>query len=87
MSQPDPPAFFHFCLTFIQPPPSLSFLAGLDISSMADEPSFTCKLTESGGRGHKAEPEEPLDVILSPELDQMVSDGKRTGLSMVCVLL
>ncbi|XP_028288299.1 histone-lysine N-methyltransferase 2C-like isoform X3 [Parambassis ranga] len=54
---------------------SPSPFAGLDISSMADDPSFNSKLTESGGRGQKVEPEEPLDVILSPELDKMVSDG------------
>ncbi|KAM8731510.1 histone-lysine N-methyltransferase 2C isoform 5-T5 [Acanthopagrus schlegelii] len=45
--------------------------AGLDISSMADDPS----LTGSGGRGQRTLQEEPLDAILSPELDKMVTDG------------
>ncbi|TDG97612.1 hypothetical protein EPR50_G00228110 [Perca flavescens] len=42
--------------------------AGLDIGSMAAD------LTGSG-RGQRAVQEEPLDAILSPELDKMVSDG------------
>ncbi|XP_049896001.1 histone-lysine N-methyltransferase 2C-like isoform X2 [Epinephelus moara] len=48
---------------------SLSPFAGLDISSMADD------LTGSGGRGQRVVQEEPLDAILSPELDKMVTDG------------
>ncbi|XP_078100895.1 histone-lysine N-methyltransferase 2C-like isoform X2 [Sander vitreus] len=42
--------------------------AGLDISSMAAD------LTGSG-RGQRTVQEEPLDAILSPELDKMVTDG------------
>ncbi|KAM6971552.1 LOW QUALITY PROTEIN: histone-lysine N-methyltransferase 2C-like [Tautogolabrus adspersus] len=48
---------------------SPSPFAGLDIGSMADS------LTGSGGRGQRMVQEEPLDAILSPELDKMVSDG------------
>ncbi|KAM7369523.1 hypothetical protein PAMP_010841 [Pampus punctatissimus] len=62
---------------------SPSPFAGLDIGSMADEPTLTPSLTPSltseppgsGGRGQRAVQEEPLDAILSPELDKMVSDG------------
>nr|XP_046227874.1 histone-lysine N-methyltransferase 2C-like isoform X2 [Scatophagus argus] len=50
---------------------SPSPFAGLDISSMADDPSFT----GSVGRGQRMSQEEPLDAILSPELDKMVTDG------------
>lgn len=39
---------------------------------MADGPS----LTGSGGRGQRTVQEEPLDAILSPELDKMVTDGE-----------
>ena len=39
---------------------------------MADDPS----LTGSGGRGQRTLQEEPLDAILSPELDKMVTDGE-----------
>ncbi|XP_034415694.1 histone-lysine N-methyltransferase 2C-like isoform X10 [Cyclopterus lumpus] len=48
---------------------SLSPFAGLDIGSLADD------RTGSGGRGLRAVQEEPLDTILSPELDKMVTDG------------
>nr|XP_029131590.1 LOW QUALITY PROTEIN: histone-lysine N-methyltransferase 2C-like [Labrus bergylta] len=48
---------------------SPSPFAGLDIGSMADS------LTGSGGRCQRMVQEEPLDAILSPELDKMVSDG------------
>ncbi|KAF7649289.1 hypothetical protein LDENG_00143850, partial [Lucifuga dentata] len=54
---------------------SLSPFAGLDISSVAQDPSLTSELTGSGGRCQRAIQEEPLDAILSPELDKMVSDG------------
>lgn len=43
---------------------------------MAGEPSLTSDPTGSGGRGHRVVQEEPLDVILSPELDKMVTDGE-----------
>lgn len=39
---------------------------------MADDPSFT----GSGGCGRRMVQEEPLDAILSPELDKMVTDGE-----------
>lgn len=39
---------------------------------MADDPSFT----GSGGWGQRMVQEEPLDAILSPELDKMVTDGE-----------
>lgn len=38
---------------------------------MSDDPS----LTGSSGRGQRVMQEEPLDAILSPELDKMVTDG------------
>ncbi|TMS00868.1 Histone-lysine N-methyltransferase 2C [Larimichthys crocea] len=47
---------------------SPSPFAGLDI--MADDPSLT-----GSGRGQRVVQEEPLDAILSPELDKMVTDG------------
>ncbi|XP_060950226.1 histone-lysine N-methyltransferase 2C-like [Limanda limanda] len=54
---------------------SPSPFAGLDISSMADDSSWTCEPTGSAGRGQRAMQEETLDAILSPELDKMVTDG------------
>uniref|UniRef100_UPI003AAC9E06 histone-lysine N-methyltransferase 2C-like n=1 Tax=Centroberyx gerrardi TaxID=166262 RepID=UPI003AAC9E06 len=42
---------------------------------MADVPSLTSEPTGSNGRGQRAVQEEPLDAILSPELDKMVTDG------------
>ncbi|XP_040921273.1 histone-lysine N-methyltransferase 2C isoform X2 [Toxotes jaculatrix] len=54
---------------------SPSPFAGLDISSMANDTSLTSELTGSGGCGQRAVQEEPLDAILSPELDKMVTDG------------
>ncbi|XP_068593242.1 histone-lysine N-methyltransferase 2C-like isoform X2 [Cebidichthys violaceus] len=47
---------------------SLSPFAGLDISSMAVDQT-------GSGRGLRPVQEEPLDAILSPELDKMVTDG------------
>lgn len=43
---------------------------------MADDPSLTSEPTGSSGRGQRAAQEEPLDAILSPELDKMVTDGE-----------
>ncbi|XP_055363689.1 LOW QUALITY PROTEIN: histone-lysine N-methyltransferase 2C-like [Betta splendens] len=54
---------------------SPSPFAGLDISSIGGEPSLTSDPTGSGGQAHRVVHEEPLDVILSPELDKMVTDG------------
>ncbi|KAM9332683.1 histone-lysine N-methyltransferase 2C-like [Pholidichthys leucotaenia] len=49
---------------------SRSALAGLDLGAVTSE------LTGSGGRGQRATgQEEPLDAILNPELDKMVTDG------------
>uniref|UniRef100_H3D7P3 Lysine methyltransferase 2C n=1 Tax=Tetraodon nigroviridis TaxID=99883 RepID=H3D7P3_TETNG len=45
--------------------------AGLDLTSVAEDPSFTA----GGGCGQRMVQEEPLDAILSPELDKMVTDG------------
>lgn len=39
---------------------------------MAEDPS----LAGSIGRGQRAVQEEPLDAILSPELDKMVTEGE-----------
>ncbi|XP_054620989.1 histone-lysine N-methyltransferase 2C-like isoform X3 [Dunckerocampus dactyliophorus] len=49
--------------------------AGLDIGSMAEDPL----LTGSSGHGHRSLQEEPLDAILNPELDKMVTDGAILG--------
>ncbi|XP_023255087.1 histone-lysine N-methyltransferase 2C-like, partial [Seriola lalandi dorsalis] len=54
---------------------SPSPFAGLDISSMANDSSLTSEPTGSCGRGQRVVQEEPLDAILSPELDKMVTDG------------
>lgn len=37
---------------------------------------MTSEVTGSGGQGQKALHEEPLDAILNPELDKMVTDGE-----------
>ncbi|XP_071184544.1 histone-lysine N-methyltransferase 2C-like isoform X6 [Salvelinus alpinus] len=47
--------------------------AGLDMAPISDYPIGSCQ--GSAGRGPRALQEEPLDVILSPELDKMVVDG------------
>ncbi|KAM9839742.1 histone-lysine N-methyltransferase 2C-like [Aulostomus maculatus] len=54
---------------------SPSPFAGLDISSVAEDHSLISDVTGNGGRGQRAAQEEPLDAILSPELDKMVTDG------------
>ncbi|XP_061122354.1 histone-lysine N-methyltransferase 2C-like isoform X2 [Syngnathus typhle] len=46
-----------------------------DIGSVIHDPLLTSEPTGSGGRGQKALHEEPLDAILNPELDKMVTDG------------
>lgn len=48
---------------------------------MADDASFT----GSGGCGQRMAQEEPLDAILSPELDKMVTDGefKHSGFELI----
>ena len=43
---------------------------------MADGHSLTSESTGGVGRGQRALQEEPLDAILSPELDKMVTDGE-----------
>ncbi|XP_036790810.1 histone-lysine N-methyltransferase 2C isoform X3 [Oncorhynchus mykiss] len=52
---------------------SSSPFAGLDMDPIPDDPTGPCQ--GSAGRGPRALQEEPLDVILSPELDKMVADG------------
>ncbi|KAK3572272.1 hypothetical protein QTP86_029686 [Hemibagrus guttatus] len=47
--------------------------AGLDIGSISDDPSGPPQPVPA--RGPRQLQEEPLDVILSPELDKMVTDG------------
>lgn len=61
---------------------SLCPSAGLDLTSVAEDPSFT----GSGGCGQRTVQEEPLDAILSPELDKMVTDGEsgRPALELFC---
>lgn len=51
--------------------------AGLDIGPMANDSSLASEVAAGGGgRGHRLVQEEPLDAILSPELDKMVTDGE-----------
>lgn len=45
---------------------------------MSDDQSAAPHLCSA--RGSRTLQEEPLDVILSPELDKMVSDGEAHGL-------
>ncbi|XP_023805952.1 histone-lysine N-methyltransferase 2C isoform X3 [Oryzias latipes] len=58
---------------------SPSPFAGLDINSMSDNPSLTSDPAGGCSRGLKVAQDEPLDAILSPELDKMVSDGAILG--------
>ncbi|XP_028327720.1 histone-lysine N-methyltransferase 2C isoform X3 [Gouania willdenowi] len=51
------------------PPP----FAGLDMGPLADPPSVALQ-SQAGRRIPRTLPEEPLDGILSPELDKMVTD-------------
>lgn len=46
---------------------------------MASDPSLISDPAGSGGRGQRMVQEEPLDAILSPELDKMVTDGAFKG--------
>lgn len=48
--------------------------AGLDIGAISDDPSGPPHPVPA--RGPRQLQEEPLDVILSPELDKMVTDGE-----------
>ncbi|XP_046702337.1 histone-lysine N-methyltransferase 2C isoform X2 [Silurus meridionalis] len=52
---------------------SPSPFAGLDIGAISDDPSGPPQPVPA--RGPRQLQEEPLDVILSPELDKMVTDG------------
>lgn len=56
-----------FCLVF--------FTAGLDIGPLTDS-SPVAPPSQGGRRTPRSLPEEPLDGILSPELDKMVTDGQ-----------
>lgn len=49
--------------------------AGLDIGPLTDT-SPVVHQSQAGRRTPRALPEEPLDGILSPELDKMVTDGQ-----------
>lgn len=49
--------------------------AGLDIGPLADS-SPVVPTSQIGRRTPRSLPEEPLDGILSPELDKMVTDGQ-----------
>lgn len=48
--------------------------AGLDIGAISDDPPGPPQPVPVRGPRHLQE--EPLDVILSPELDKMVTDGE-----------
>lgn len=49
--------------------------AGLDIGPLTDS-SPVAPQSQAGRRTPRTLPEEPLDGILSPELDKMVTDGQ-----------
>lgn len=49
--------------------------AGLDIGPLTDSSSVVPP-SHAGRRTPRSLPEEPLDGILSPELDKMVTDGQ-----------
>lgn len=49
--------------------------AGLDIGPLTDS-SPVAPHSQAGRRTPRTLPEEPLDGILSPELDKMVTDGQ-----------
>lgn len=49
--------------------------AGLDIGPLA-ESSPVAPQSQAGRRTPRTLPDEPLDGILSPELDKMVTDGQ-----------
>lgn len=49
--------------------------AGLDIGPLTDASSVVPP-SQIGRRTPRSMPEEPLDGILSPELDKMVTDGQ-----------
>lgn len=51
--------------------------AGLDMGPLADG-SLAAPPSQAGRRTPRSLPEEPLDGILSPELDKMVTDGQCT---------
>lgn len=53
------------------------------MAPISDDPIGSCQ--GSAGRGPRALQEEPLDVILSPELDKMVADGKAAMLNSDCL--
>ncbi|XP_076146903.1 histone-lysine N-methyltransferase 2C [Alosa pseudoharengus] len=53
---------------------SASPFAGLDIGGLSEHPSVTAH-PSGPARGSRPLQEEPLDAILSPELDKMVTDG------------
>lgn len=50
-------------------------LAGLDIGGLSEDPSVSAH-PSGPARGTRPLQEEPLDAILSPELDKMVTDGE-----------
>uniref|UniRef100_A0A087X9K9 Histone-lysine N-methyltransferase 2C n=1 Tax=Poecilia formosa TaxID=48698 RepID=A0A087X9K9_POEFO len=55
--------------------PSFSLSSCLDIASAANDAPLSSDTPGGYGRCQRMEREEPLDAILSPELDQMVTDG------------
>lgn len=72
-ASPLAPGCFVFLLrSLFNPSVFFCLSAGLDLTSMTDDPSFT----GSDGCGQRMAQEEPLDAILSPELDKMVTDGE-----------
>lgn len=60
----------------------LCLCIGLDIPPLSDEASGSYQTHL--GRSHLRQTPEPLDGILSPELDKMVTDGLYT--LTVCIL-
>ncbi len=56
---------------------------GLYVASLTDDASFSSQ-THLGRTYPRQLPEEPLDGILSPELDKMVTDG--LYITNVCIV-
>ncbi|XP_036437673.1 histone-lysine N-methyltransferase 2C isoform X1 [Colossoma macropomum] len=69
--KPGPDSGLDLCPFQVDSSPSP--FAGLDIGAIPDDPSGTPQ--PAPARGPRQLQEEPLDVILSPELDKMVTDG------------
>ncbi|XP_064202618.1 histone-lysine N-methyltransferase 2C-like isoform X6 [Anguilla rostrata] len=71
LGKPTDDSGLDLCPFQVENPPSP--FAGLDIGPITDDSAATPQTLPT--RGPRTLPEEPLDHILSPELDKMVTDG------------